>query len=206
MTIALFVGSPRARSNTRSIAAFLRSRLEERGQRVVVLDPKGARLDADGFLPESIDVARNADTLVILAPVYLDLPPHVALAWLHALWERREALEGASPTVYAISHSGYFEPVHKRVSLEALEHFTRRMGWAWRGGLAFGGTSPIDGKPLEEAGPFSKRVRPALGALAGLIAEDLPVPADLVGAAGRPPVPLPKRLVVWVMNATLRRQ
>lgn len=206
MTIALFVGSPRVRSNSRSMAGFLRARLEERGEHVALLDPHGARLDRDRFVADSIDVLREADALVILAPVYIDLPPHVALAWLAELWARREELADAAPAIYAISHSGYFDRIHKRASLEALEHFSGRMGWPWRGGLAFGGTSPIDGKPLEEAGPFSAKVRPALEQLAGVIHEDLPIPEDLIRAAGRRPIPLPNRLTVWLMNTALRRR
>jgi len=205
MTVALFAGSPRVGSNTRSMAAYLRARLEERGHEVVVLDPKTPRL-SDAFVPESIEALRGADALVLMTPVYLDLPPHVALAWLHALWKRRDELEGSSPAIYGISHSGYFEPVHKRVSLEAMEHFAQRMGWPWHGGLAFGGTSPIDGRPLEQAGPFSKNVMPALDRLAGLIVAVQPIPADLVRAAGKRPIPLPTRLIVWVMNATLRKR
>jgi len=205
MKVALFVGSPRVRSNTRSIVTFLRARLEEHGADVTVLDPKGARL-TDELVADSIDALREADALVFLSPVYLDLPPHVALAWQEAIWAHREELRNASPTVYAVSHSGYFDRVHKRVSLEALEHFSARMGWPWRGGLAFGGTSPIDGKPLEEAGPFAKHLRPALHQLAELVAENRPIPSELARAAARRPIPLPSRLIVWIMNAVLRRR
>ena len=205
MTVALFVGSPRTRSNTRSMATFLRDGLEARGEDVATLDPTSARPDADSFISQSVDVLRDADVLVILAPVYLDAPPHVTLEWLHALWKRRDSLDGASIDVYAVSHSGYFDPVHKLVSLEAYQHFCRKMGWTWRGGLAFGGTSPIDGQPLQEAGPFAKRPRSALERLAQLIGEGRPVPAELTREAGKPPIPLPKRLVVWIMNAVIRK-
>jgi len=204
MNVVLLVGSPRATSNTRSMAAFLSARLEERGVPPVVLDPRCAELE-ESFVVRSIEAIRNADALVMMAPVYLDLPPHVAIAWLHTLSERCDELDRASPAVYAISHSGYFEPIHKAVSLEAWEHFARRMDWTWRGGLTFGGTSPIDGRPLAEAGPFSAKVRPALRRLADLIAEGHPVPIDLVRSAGRRPIPLPKRWIVWLMNAYLRR-
>ena len=206
MTVALFVGSPRVGSNTRSMAAYLKARLKERGEDVVVLDVKAPRLDEDTLVLQSIEALREADSVVLMTPVYLDLPPHVALAWLRAVWEKREKLEGAAPVVYGVSHSGYFEPVHKRISLEAMEHFARRMEWPWLGALAFGGTSPIEGKPLEQAGPFSKKVRPALDRLAELIPGKQPVPADLVRDAGKRPIPLPNRLVVWVMNAARRRK
>jgi len=206
MKVSLFVGSPRARSNSRSMAVFLQERLEERGATVAIADPVMGRASSVEFDASAVEAIREADAVVILAPVYLDLPPYVALQWLHELWSRREQLEGSAPSIYAVSHSGYFEPVHKRVSIEALHHFARRMNWPWRGALAFGGTSPIDGRPLEEAGPFSRRVRPALAQLSELIVADRPVPESLIRAARRRPIPLPRRLIVWIMNAMLRRR
>jgi len=206
MNVVLFVGSPRVPSNTRSIVAGLRARLEAADSSVVTLDPKRGDEAADAFLSESIAALRCADAVVIAAPVYLDLPPHRTLAWLHGLLERREALDGSARSVYAISHSGYFEPIHKAVSLRALRHFCQRMGWTWRGGLAFGGTSPIDGRRLEEAGPFSRRVRPALDALADVVIGERDIPQDVIVRAGRSPIPLPRFLIVWLMNQMLKRR
>jgi len=206
MKVALFVGSPRTRSNTRSILADLHVRLEARGGEVTILDPNRGEEASEPFVQESIETLRHVDAIVIAAPVYLDLPPHRTLSWFHALLERREALGGSGPDVYAISHSGYFEPVHKAASLQALQQFARRMGWRWRGGLAFGGTSPIDGRSLEEAGPFARRVRPALDALADVLVEGQEIPQDVIARAGRSPIPLPRSLIVWLMNQVLKRQ
>jgi len=169
------------------MAAFLRARLEERAIQPVLLDAKRATIE-EADVTRSVDAIRDADVLVLMGPVYLDLPPHLMLAWMHA-----------------ISHSGYFEPIHRALSLEAFEHFARRMGWTWHGALAFGGTSPIDGKALEEAGPFSAKVRPALTRLADLIVEGSSIPNHLARAASRRPIPLPKRWIVRLMNAYLRR-
>jgi len=204
MSVVLFVGSPRVRSNTRSIAAFLRERLESLGADVVTLDPKRAGLDDESFVSRSVDTLRGADTIVILAPVYFDAPPHVALAWLRALWSHREALDRHVPALYGVTHSGYFESIHKRPSLETFEHFGRAMGWPWHGGLAFGGTSPIDGRPLEGMGPFTRRLRPSLDRLARTIHERRAVPSDLVREASKRPIPLPKRWIVWIMNTMIR--
>ena len=206
MTVVLFAGSPRARSNTRSISADLRIRLEAAGATVVTLDPKRGEEATPVFIARSIEALREADALVIASPVYLDLPPFKALSWLHALLEEHERLAEYGPNVYAITHSGYFEPVHKAVSLRAYEHFCDRVHWPWRGGLAFGGTSPIDGRTLDEVGPFSRRVRPALDALADVIAGGKLVPRKLSARAGRSPIPLPRTLVVWLMNRMLKRQ
>lgn len=204
MRTVLFVGSPKARSNTRSMMVYLNARLEEAGVEVMVIDPQPLESTEPDVIRQSIQALRGTDAVVIAAPVYLDLPPYKTLSWLEALWQQRGALEGVKPSLYAISHSGYFEPVHKRVSLEALQQFGEGMGWAWRGGLAFGGTSPIDGKAIEDAGPFVRRVRPALDELAGLIANGGEIPQALADWAGRSPIPLPRRLSVVLMNVYLR--
>lgn len=206
MNVVLFVGSPRARSNTRSIVTGLSRRLEEAGIAVDVLDPKRGDEASDAFAALSVDVFRKADALVVAAPVYLDLPPYRTLAWLDTLLHRRTELAGVRPDVYAISHSGYFEPIHKVVALRAFEHFCRRMNWPWQGGLAFGGTSPIDGRSLEEAGPFSRRIRPALDDLREAIAARREIPHRAIARAGRSPIPLPRHAIVWLMNQFLKRQ
>jgi len=200
MNVVLFVGSPRIPSNTRSIATGLRTRLEGAGASVAVLDPTRGEEASPSFIGESMEALRAADALVICAPVYLDLPPFKTLSWLQAILEHCGELARLRLGVYGVSHSGYFEPVHKRVSLRAMEHFCKRMQWDWRGGLAFGGTSPIDGRPLEETGPFGRRVRPALDALVPTVLSNEDVPSRLIARAGRGPIPLPRKLLVWAMN------
>jgi len=200
MSVVLFVGSPRVPSSTRSIVAGLRSRLEEAGASVTVLDPKRGEEAAPAFIDRSLKTLRAADVLVVASPVYLDLPPFKTLAWLQAVSAKWDELAGCRLSVYGISHSGYFEPIHKAVSLRAFEHLCRRMDWRWRGGIAFGGTSPIDGRPLEQTGLFGRRVRPALDALVPVLLSQHNIPRSLAKRAGRSPIPLPRRLLVWAMN------
>lgn len=153
----------------------------------------------------SVTMLQSADALIIVAPVYLDLPPYKTLSWLHALVEQCQALHACTPSVYAICHSGYFEPIHKQASLHAIGHFCRRMEWPWQGGLNFGGTPPIDGKPLEKAKPFTWRIRPALDELATLVSSGRVFRSGLVARAQRKPMPLPRRLSVWMVNRMIRQ-
>jgi len=206
MNVVLYVGSPRKPSNTRSIVSELSRRLREMGHQVRVLDAERDKQVSEDFVAESKDALRAADALVIAAPVYLDLPPHRTLSWLHAIWMRRDEMVGHRLAVYGISHSGYFEPAHKQVSIEAMAHFCRRMGWSWMGALAFGGTSPIDGRKLEDAGPFSLRPRKTLPQLAICIVDGRPIDAKTSRDAERRPIPLPRRLIVWMMNWVLQRE
>lgn len=77
------------------------------------------------------------------------------------LCSRRVEAAAAAPRSYGIVHSGFPEPVQRKAELRTTELFAASMGWSWQGGVGFGGTSPIDGRPLEEAGMFSKQPRMA---------------------------------------------
>ena len=43
-----------------------------------------------------------------------------------------------------------------------MHFFAQQMGWIWMGGVGLSGASPIDGRPLDEAGIFSRRLRKVL--------------------------------------------
>ncbi|MGC9530622.1 MAG: NAD(P)H-dependent oxidoreductase [Candidatus Bipolaricaulaceae bacterium] len=206
MSVLVVAGSPRARANSRAIAAFLRGQLERRGQSVVQLDVRDALRDMEGLLARSAAELAGAEAVVLVLPVYLDLPPAPALEWLYGVWERRDQLEARAIALYVVSHSGYFEPVHKQVSLEACQHLSRRLGWAWHGGLAIGGTSPIAGEALERKGLLTRRLRRVLGQLAEVIADGRAVPAGLARRAAKAPLPVPIPLLIWLMNGQVRRR
>ena len=91
------------------------------------------------------------------------------------MWERRAELDGHAPLFYGIAHSGFPEPIQRRAELRSMRFFAEQMGWTWMGGIGFGGTSPIDGRPLDEAGMFSKQLRKVLPLAVADIAAGAPV-------------------------------
>ncbi len=207
MNVLLALGSVRPpRSNTESIAAFLRAALEGAGLHVAEVEAQTWK-EADPDLPAEATAAVAAcDVVVVVTPVYLDTLPAPALRMLGRL---RDALAsrpaGRRIACYAVAHSGYLEPAHKGPALETCGHFARAAGLDWQGGLGFGGTSPIAGRPLEALGWMTKNLRKCLGLLAGTIASGEPIPPRLAKSAGRSPIPLPLWLLVPLLNRMTRK-
>ena len=124
----------------------------------------------------------EADAVVLVAPSYLDELPAVTQRLLEQVWERRAELDGHAPLFYGVAHSGFPEPIQRRAELRSMRFFAQQMDWTWMGGIGFGGTSPIDGRPLDEAGMFSKQLRKVLP----LAVADIAAGATVLARDGRP--------------------
>ena len=86
-----------------------------------------------------------------------------------------------------------------------MELFAAAMGWSWMGGVGFGGTSPIDGRPLEEAGMFSKQLRRCLPLVVADVLAGRPFSAGTVACCDRSPFPLPMSVIIWMVNGRTRK-
>jgi len=200
--VLLVQGSARPRSNTGALLRFLQTRLEGANvschlYRVPLDGPSCEDLEGEtGFA----GVLLTADAVVLAAPVYFDGPPSCAMRLLEELHRRRAVYGGIGPGLYGIAHSGFVEPSQRRPLLHTMELFSRAMSWPWQGGVGFGGTSPIDGRPLEEAGGLAARAREGLALAAEDIAAGSPFSERTAAVCGRSPFPLPRRVVLWLVN------
>jgi hypothetical protein len=204
MNVLVIDGSRRAKSNTGVISRGLAARLAAGGLTVDLW-----RVPKWDAAPAELDLAlaklAACDAVVLVAPVYLDELPAVTQRLLESLYERRAELDGHAPLFYAVAHSGFPEPIQRRAELRSMRVFAEQMGWSWQGGVGFGGTSPIDGRPLEEAGMFSKQLRKCLPAVVADVAARRPFSPGTVARCDKSPFPVPLRLVVWVVNAGTRK-
>ena len=91
------------------------------------------------------------------------------------------------------------------LGVKALNPFAKAMGWPWQGGVGFGGTSPIDGRPLEEAGMFARQLRACLPLVAGDIAAGRPISPRTVARCDKSPFPIPLGVMVRIVNASTRK-
>ena len=140
---------------------------------------------------EALEKLAGADAVVLVAPSYLDELPAVTQRLLEDVWERRAELDGHAPLFYGIAHSGFPEPIQRRAELRSMRFFAEQMGWTWMGGIGFGGTSPIDGRPLDEAGMFSKQLRKVLPLAVADIAAARPFSPETVARSDKSPFPMP---------------
>ena len=204
MNILIIDGSRRPKSNTGAIARDLQARLARAGLAADLWRvPKwGAGPEATGGALEQLVAA---DAVVLVAPTYLDELPAVTQRLLEGVWTRRAELDGHAPLFYGIAHSGFPEPVQRRAELRSMRFFAEQMGWAWMGGIGFGGTSPIDGRPLDEAGMFSKQLRKVLPLAVADIVAARPFSPHTIARADKSPFPIPVKAIVALVNSRTRK-
>ena len=204
MRVLIIDGSRRPKSNTGAIARDLAARLVDAGAAAELW-----RVPKWSAGPDATDevLARlaAADVLLLVAPSYLDELPAVTQRLLEDVWERRAELAGHAPLFYGIVHSGFPEPVQRRAELRSMRLFAEQMGWRWMGGIGFGGTSPIDGRPLDEAGMFSRQLRKVLPLVAADIATGLELSPEAIRLAGKSPFPLPRGMLIALINSRTRK-
>ena len=204
MNVLVVDGSRRAKSNTGVIARYVQAQLQGLGVTVDVW-----RVPRWNATSDALDVAiaklRLCEAVVLVAPVYLDELPAVTQRTLERLCARRAELGRSAPRFYGIAHSGFPEPVQRRAELLTMELFAKAMGWPWQGGVGFGGTSPIDGRPLEEAGMFAKQLRACLPLVAGDIAACRPFSPQTTARCDKSPFPIPLSVLIRIVNARTRK-
>jgi len=204
VNVLVIAGSRRPKSNTGAIARDLVSQLAAAGRAAEVWRvPKwSAGPETTG---EALEKLAAADVVVLVAPCYLDELPAVTQRLLEDVWQRRAELRGHAPLFYGIAHSGFPEPIQRRAELRSMRFFAAQMGWTWMGGVGFGGTSPIDGRPLDEAGMFSRQLRRVLPLAAADIAAGLPFSPQTVRRSEKSPFPMPVRMIVTLVNSRTRK-
>lgn len=204
MNILIIEGSRRPQSNTGSICRALRGLLTGAGASADVwrVPRWSAGREATA---EALERVAAADVVVLVAPSYLDELPAVVQRLLEDVWERRAELAGHEPLFYGIAHSGFPEPEQRRAELRSMRMFGEQTGWIWRGGVGFGGTSPIDGRQLEDAGMFSKQLRKVLPLVAADVAAGRDLSPDVLRLAAKSPLPLSTRAMIAVINSRTRK-
>jgi hypothetical protein len=204
MNVLVVDGSRRAKSNTGTIARDVQARLAAAGAAADLWRvPKWSAVP--GELDAGLQKIADCDTVVLVAPVYLDELPAVTQRACEVLDERRAELGGHAPLFYGIAHSGFPEPVQRRAELRSMRFFAERMGWRWQGGVGFGGTSPIDGRPLDEAGMFSRQLRKCLPLVIADVIAGRPFSAATVARCDKSPFPVPLSFVIGMVNSRTRK-
>lgn len=204
MTVLVIAGSRRSKSNTGAIARDLATRIAGAGVGAEVWRvPKWSA--GPEMISATLEKLAAADVVVLVAPSYLDELPAVTQRLLEDVWERRAELHGHAPLFYGLAHSGFPEPIQRRAELRSMRFFADQMGWTWMGGIGFGGTSPIDGRPLEQAGMFSRQLRKVLPLAAADIAAGRPFSPETVRRSEKSPFPLPRNALIALVNARTRK-
>ncbi len=104
----------------------------------------------------------DSELILICSPVYVHSLPYPLISLMEQMAEKtgREFWKGKK--MVAIIHNGYPEDIQRKAAITICENFAHEMGMEWLGGIGFGGSPIIDGRPLEEVGGFTKWMRKAL--------------------------------------------
>jgi len=105
---------------------------------------------------------KDSDFLLICSPVYVHSLPYPLIVLMEYLAGETKPSFWLDKKMMAIIHSGYPKDIQRKASLAICKNFAVELGIKWQGGIGFGGTPIIDGRPLEESGGFTKWMRKAL--------------------------------------------
>jgi multimeric flavodoxin WrbA len=193
----ILVSSGRRKSNSRSIAEYLKTKLAETGSAVKIID-----LAAEGMIDKDMStIAEQFDKskgVFFISPLYHDTLSYPAISLMEYLYSRKDDLPKDLPAAVLI-HSGYPEPVHSKNAIGIVHNFIETIGWHWTGGFSAGTTSPIGGNPLNEAGFLTKKLRRNLDKTAAALTGNGTVPESVK------PV-LPPRLFCFAGNIMFKKE
>mgnify|MGYP001375910896 CR=1 FL=1 len=148
----------------------------------------------------------SGDLVIICAPNYVDSLPAPLIFLMENLRDTLGSGSLAGIRLMAVVHSGYPEPQQRKPGLEICRFFAQTMVMEWCGGLGFGGTSPINGQPLETSGPFGKRLLPVLDRTSAQIASGNVAKTQELVLEDVSSMPLPAWMVSIMMNAMTKRK
>jgi multimeric flavodoxin WrbA len=184
----LLIGSPKANGGTSKIIAdHLISRLKDIN---VDTEIKHIHQAINGGKEEEIlDAMEQAETVVLLSPLYLDSLPSEVVRLFELFLEHKGRNGGKGKPFYAIINSGLPESIQSTVALEICVLFARDTGFAWSGGGAVGGGSILEGMSLEDSGGKAKNLRAGLALLAVSISTGGGLSKQARDLIGRPLMP-----------------
>ena len=180
LKVLLLHGSAKgAKSSSASLGDYIMSRLPDEGiEKETQHIAKALRSDERWVkLAMAVD---SADTVILSFPLYWDgLPSHVVRA-LEQLREYRKASPPSKTQRFvAIVNNGFPEPWHNEVGLRICRRFADETGFEWGGGLNVGGGAAIGGRPMEDSGGMTIKLRKALDLAAEPIGKGEPVPREI---------------------------
>jgi multimeric flavodoxin WrbA len=148
--VALLIGSakPKGTSATEKIVAALETRFASAGTPTV--RHFVTELLHEGPRTEKVlaDLA-DADTLVVVAPLYWDAFPSLVTSVLERM-ARIPSSEPGRKRLCSIVNCGFPEPEHTRTAFVILRHFAARAGYSFVGGLALGGGGMMASGTLDD--------------------------------------------------------
>ena len=162
-------GSPRGRkSNSDRIIGWITQNIESL-EKVYAADIKKQ--------DESAQKVTDADSILIVFPLYTDMMPGL----MKAFFEKLNAYDLSGKSATFVVHSGFPEAVHSRAVEKYLRYFTKLKNMQLLGVVVMGGSEALQVAP---DGYFGKRVG-ALKSIGQNIADNTEIDADTLKIIAR---------------------
>jgi hypothetical protein len=186
--IILLLGSPkRKRSSSESFGNYVFNQINKEGISKKVLHVGGA-LKNDQAWDEFVSALEDAETIILTFPLYWDsLPSHLVEAF-ERFYEQKGGIQKPH-NFYVIVHNGFPEPWHSESAIDICKCFAKKMDYRWQGALNIGGGAAIGGKPLEDTGGMTYKLRETLDTAAEAIGRGEPIPKNVLEHLSKPMYP-----------------
>lgn len=186
----LLLGSPKAaRSTSGSFLDYLEGRLRAQGTMVNRFH-LNQTMTVDRQVRSLLSAVDDADVIMLAFPLYVDGLPSNVLRGMEAVADRTQPTYGPRRPGFAVLCNGGFpEAAQSDTALATCRAFARVAGFAWLGGLAFGGGGVIDGRSLAALGLRVRNVTRSLNLAASALAERRAIPEEAVRLMAKPVVP-----------------
>ncbi len=183
----MLIGSPKPKNSTSaSIAKYLENKLEQALQveilsiRKELKTPEGREMLTGSF--------QQADTIILIAPLYVDSLPAPVIRFLELISEKELEIT-REQSLIAIINAGFPEAVHNETALTICKTFARENNLQWAGGLPIGMGGMISGAPLEKLGGMAQKLTSALDLTAEAIIGGKALPEEAIKMAATPFIP-----------------
>lgn len=190
-SVAVLQASPRpaGESTSLSIARYLSSRFQASGCAVEIV-PATSFARGGEIAREAARRLADADLLAVVAPLYVDALPSLAVLAMEQVAEARRGLT-TPQRVIGLINCGFPEPEQTRFAFAMLRGFARETGANYAGGIAIGGGEAIGGRDLINAGGQVAWLRRAIDAAVDALSrgDAIPTATSLATAkAAMPPM------------------
>lgn len=183
----MLIGSPKPKiSTSASIAKYLEKKFEQALQVEVLNICKELKTSERHVV--MIGAFQQADTVILIAPLYVDSLPAPVTRFLELISENRLG-NSREQSLVAIINAGFPEADHNETALAICENFARENKLQWAGGLPIGMGGVISGAPLQKLGGMVHKLTRALDLAAEAVLGGEALPEEAIKMASTPFMP-----------------
>jgi hypothetical protein len=186
--LVMLNGSPKARGGSSgSFGNYVLSKIPEAGVSKET-HHVGKAVRKEEQWNEVVKSLKDADTILLTFPLYWDSLPSHLIKGFERLHTQRQEFDN-SPNFYIMVNNGFPEPWHNEIAIEICKSFAHSMNFKWQGALNIGGGAAVAGRPLEETGGMTMKLRKTLDTAAQAISHGKPIPSEVKDALSKPMYP-----------------